>query len=37
MQNDEINLDEHIQNMRRSMHVLLEDPAHKVNICGKAN
>jgi len=32
MQNDEINLDEHIQNMRRSMHVLLEDPAHKGNL-----
>lgn len=31
MQEEENNLDIHIQNMRKSMQMLLEDPVHKVH------
>ena len=30
MHEEENNLDKHIQNMRKSMQMLLEDPLHKV-------
>ena len=32
MHEEERNLDRHIENMRKSMQVLLEDPAHKGNL-----